>query len=224
MVRQAVSNEAGAAHGQTTRRKSAVWKDFDYVDVPGASAMATCKRCGTTLTACPKKHGTSHLRRHAGSSSCTTRAAERVAPCLPAAAPVGDDDEDVWITKMVEELLIDPESDAGLFAVDEQLDTGTSAGSPFSDGRQVDGEGEVAVAGDHDRRSPNCMPDTRMPQAPSLSSTRFFQKKRERFAYLASHQGGTTDKDHSSRVNTDWEPTVDNSMVYADFTFGDAYD
>lgn len=180
-----------------------MWEDFDY-DV--ASTKATCKRCGGTLEGDSRK-GTSHLKRHLKTSICATRAAKRVAPSLPAAAPAGEDDDEELdeeaLAKWIDDLLIDPELDAGLVLVDEQLDSGTSAGSPFTDGHEVDGGGEVVAAGDHDRRAPNSMPDTRMTQAPRSSSLRFFQKKRGRSAYLASHQGGTTDKDHSSRVNTD---------------------
>ncbi|KAM0897959.1 hypothetical protein ACQ4PT_022230 [Festuca glaucescens] len=96
MVRQAVRKEAGPAnrHTTSTRRKSSVWEDFDYVEVPGASATATCKRCGSMFQASSKKHGTSTLRRHAKSTCCAKRAAQRAAPCLQAAAPAADDDKD----------------------------------------------------------------------------------------------------------------------------------
>lgn len=219
------------AHGQTTRRKSSVWEDFDYVHVPGASAMATCKRCGSTFQASSKKHGTSALRRHSKSSCCAKRAAERAAPCLQAAAPClqaaapagGDDDDDEEaLAKWIDDLFIDPGYDAGLFSGEEQQDGGlATTNSPFTGLTTTD---LPFTDGDHDRCSPNYGDHTHMPQAQSSSSMRFFQKKRERSANLASQQGETTDKDHSSLVNTDWAPTVDNSMVYTDFTFEDAYD
>jgi hypothetical protein len=145
--------------------------NFDRADVPGGIAMAKCKRCGSTFKADPKTHGTSHLLRHAKSSCCAKRAAERTAPCLPVAAapvaaPPADDDEEEealarW--KWVDDLYIDPEYDADLFSSQEQQDGErlTTTDSPFTDGHQVDGGGEVAAAGDHDRRSPNSfMPGT----------------------------------------------------------------
>jgi hypothetical protein len=145
--------------------------NFDYVDVPGGIAMATCKRCGSKYKASKKKHGTSHLRRHANSICCAKRAAERAAPCLPVAAapvaaPPADDDEEeeeVAKWKWLDDLYIDPEYDADLFSSQEQQDGGlTTTDSPFADGRQQgDGGGEVAAAGDHARCSPNSsMPGT----------------------------------------------------------------
>jgi hypothetical protein len=200
LVRQAVSNDdAGPAHRHTTstRRKSSVWRDFDYVDAPGASAMATCKRCGSTFQASSKKHGTSALRRHAGSTCCAKRADQRAsqragaclpagaaandddkqAPCLPAAAaaPAPDDDLE-WraMVKSIDDLHKHPGYDAYLFSREEQQDGGLpTTGSPFNDG-------------DHHRSSPSYGDHTHMPQAQSSSSVRFFQKKRERQASPSS--------------------------------------
>ncbi|KAM3335353.1 hypothetical protein ACQJBY_029662 [Aegilops geniculata] len=184
---------ASANHGGTGRRKPSVWNDFHRVIVSGAAgacAMATCNRCGTTLHAGSKKHGTSHLRRHANSSCCAKRAAERDA-------------------KWADELLVEP----------AEFDL---AGRLIIEGEPVDVGARVAAAGDDGRLSPNLIPDA-LPQASSSSSTRFFQKKRERFANLASHEGETTgDDDHSSHAK-DWVPTVvdDNFLLDMDFTFED---
>ena len=186
---------ASANHGSAGRRKPSVWNDFHRVVISGAAgacAMATCNRCGTTLHASAKKHGTSHLRRHANSRCCAKRAAERDA-------------------KWADELLVEPELDF--------------AGRLIIEGEAVDGCGHVAAAGDDGRLFPNFnfIPDA-LPQASSSSSTRFFQKKRERSANLASHQGETTgDDDHSSRAKDwDWMPTVDdNFLLDIDFTFED---
>jgi hypothetical protein len=182
LVRQAVSNDdAGPAHRHTTstRRKSSVWRDFDYVDAAGASAMATCKRCGSTFQASSKKHGTSALRRHAGSTCCAKRAdqraSQRAGACLPAAAPAPDDDLE-WraMVKSIDDLHKHPGYDAFLFSREEQQDGGLpTTGSPFNDG-------------DHHRSSPSYGEHTHMPQAQSSSSVRFFQKKRERQASPSS--------------------------------------
>ena len=106
---------APANHGNAARRKSSVWDDFHRVSVSGAAgacAMATCNRCGSTLQASTKKHGTSHLRRHANSSCCAKRAAERN-------------------TKWADELLVEPELDfAGrliIEGVDGEVDTAAAA-------------------------------------------------------------------------------------------------
>lgn len=114
---------ASANHGNAGRRKSSVWDDFQRVSVSGAAgacAMATCNRCGTTLQASAKKHGTSHLRRHANSSCCAKRAAQRDA-------------------KWADELLVEPEFDfAGrliIQGVDEPVDAGGHAPAAGDDGR-----------------------------------------------------------------------------------------
>ncbi|KAM0870419.1 hypothetical protein ACQ4PT_040019 [Festuca glaucescens] len=211
MVRQAVSNDdAGTAHGHTTstRRKSSVWRDFDYVDVPGATAMATCKRCGSTFQASSKKHGTSALRRHVKSPCCANRAgkraAQRAGPCLPAAAPAAADDNDdedeqapclpaaaaaapdedlEWraMVKSIDDLHKHPGYDAFLFSREEQQDGGlTTTSSPSADLTTAD---LPFTNGDRHRCFPNHgMPD--MPQAHSSSSMRFFRKKRERRVHV----------------------------------------
>ncbi|KAM0907290.1 hypothetical protein ACQ4PT_016232 [Festuca glaucescens] len=138
MTSQAVSNEAAPAHGGrgTARRTSSVWSHFEYVSGGAGTggAMATCRRCGSTLRASTKKHGTSHLRRHAKSGFCAKRAAAagRAAPRLPEAPSAGDGDEN-WIN----DLLVEAEFDgAGHLII----------------------EGGVEAAGDNEGRSSNSMP------------------------------------------------------------------
>lgn len=187
---------ASAKHGNTGGRKPSVWNDFDRVIVfvpggTGAGAMAVCKRCGTTLQASAKKHGTSHLRRHAKSPCCAKRAAA-------AAAPAAGGDSDGGFTNWLE----------GVLLVEPQLDFADRLIIAGGD-ELVDEVADVPAAGDHGRVSPNFIPDA-LPQAPASSSTRFFQKKKKRSASLASQEGGTKDNDNSSRAK-DWAPTVDNS-------------
>ncbi|XP_044353982.1 uncharacterized protein [Triticum aestivum] len=179
---------ASANHGNTGRRKPSVWNDFHPVIVSGPAgerAMATCNRCGTKLQACSKKHGTSHLRRHANSSCCEKRAALREAAAAPAddddgldvaalreaaAAPADDyDGLDVakWVVEWVEDLRVVPEVDSAGRIIFERGD------------ELVDAGGHAPAAGDHGRLSANFIQDA-LPQAPASSSTRFFQKKRKR--------------------------------------------
>ncbi|KQJ95646.1 uncharacterized protein LOC106866368 [Brachypodium distachyon] len=168
MANQVVSDEARGGGGGGA---STVWKHFHRnVVVSGAGAgsgctatcrcgtTATCRRCGTMLKACPRKHGTSHLHRHARSAACALRAQAQAQRVLIAPEPAADDAL-TWL----EDHVVDGDVD-----VDGHLNIRSGAQ-------------EMQEAGCTKPCSPpNYVP---LPQVSNSSSKRFLKKKRNRHSY-----------------------------------------
>ncbi|XP_044351759.1 uncharacterized protein [Triticum aestivum] len=237
---------ASAKHGNTGGRKPSVWKDFDRVIVfvpggTGAGAMAVCKRCGTTLQASAKKHGTSHLRRHAKSPCCAKRAAA-------AAAPAAGGDSDGGFTNWLEGvLLVEPQLDfadhlviAGgdelVDAVAERAVAAPPAADDDSDGGfanwlegvlvepQLDFADRLIIAGgdelvDEVADVPAAGDHGRVspnfiPDAlpqAPASSSTRFFQKKKKRSASLPSQEGGTKDNDNSSRAKDWAPTVDNS-------------
>lgn len=169
MANQVVSDEARGGGGGGA---STVWKHFHRnVVVSGAGAgsgctatcrcgtTATCRRCGTMLKACPRKHGTSHLHRHARSAACALRAQAQAQRVLIAPEPAADDAL-TWL----EDHVVDGDVD-----VDGHLNIRSGAQ-------------EMQEAGCTKPCSPpNYVP---LPQVSNSSSKRFLKKKRNRQVLL----------------------------------------